>query len=108
MSRVEFGFCVAADHPSLPGHFPGNPIVPGVLLLDQVMHALQQATGLQLSQLQQVKFISALLPGERAQVICEVEGARASFRVTVQRGEAAVPVAEGVGSLSPQLQGAPA
>jgi 3-hydroxyacyl-[acyl-carrier-protein] dehydratase len=97
MSRVEFSFCVTADHPSLPGHFPGSPIVPGVLLLDHVMRGLQQATGLTLSQLQQVKFISALLPDEQAHVVCEVDGTRASFRVTAQRSGAAVAVAEGVG-----------
>ena len=74
MSRVEFDFRVAADHPSLPGHFPGNPVVPGVLLLDRVMHGLQQATGLRLSHLKQVKFISALLPEEQAQAICEIDG----------------------------------
>ncbi len=102
MSRVEFGFIVAADHLSLPGHFPGNPIVPGVLLLDRVMHGLQEATGLRLSRLQQVKFTSALLPGERAQAVCEIDGSRASFRVSTQRHGAAAAVAEGVGSLSAQ------
>ena len=100
MSRIEFGFRVPADHPSLPGHFPGNPIVPGVLLLDGVMHALQQATGLRLSRLQQVKFIAALLPEEQAQAVCEIDGNRASFRVTAQRLGAAVAIAEGVGSLA--------
>lgn len=99
MSRVEFGFRVGADHASLPGHFPGNPIVPGVLLLDGVMHGLQQATGLRLSHLKQVRFTSALLPDEQAQVSCEVDGTRASFRVTAQRHGVAVAIAEGVGSL---------
>ena len=106
MSRVEFGFLVAADHLSLPGHFPGNPIVPGVLLLDQVMHGLKVETGLRFSRLQRVKFTSALLPGEHAQAVCEIDGSRASFRVSTQRNGAAVAVAEGVGSLS--AQGSPA
>jgi len=30
----------APGHPVFAGHFPGNPIVPGVLLLDEVHHAL--------------------------------------------------------------------
>ena len=28
------------EHPAFAGHFPGRPIVPGVLLLDAVLHAL--------------------------------------------------------------------
>ena len=28
---------IRADHPSLPGHFPGAPLVPGVVILDEVI-----------------------------------------------------------------------
>jgi len=31
---------IPEDHPSLSGHFPGNPIVPGVLLLEHVAQVL--------------------------------------------------------------------
>jgi 3-hydroxyacyl-[acyl-carrier-protein] dehydratase len=31
---------IPADHPSLPGHFPGAPIVPGVVILDEILAAL--------------------------------------------------------------------
>jgi 3-hydroxyacyl-[acyl-carrier-protein] dehydratase len=27
----------ASDHPTAPGHFPSNPIIPGALLLDAVV-----------------------------------------------------------------------
>jgi 3-hydroxymyristoyl/3-hydroxydecanoyl-(acyl carrier protein) dehydratase len=30
----------APDHPTAAGHFPGNPILPGALLLDEVVLAI--------------------------------------------------------------------
>ena len=103
MSRMEFDFRVAADHPSLPGHFPGRPVVPGVLLLDHVLQAVSRSMGQDVTRLRQVKFTSALLPGEHAHGSCEVEGTRVSFRVVTQRQGAEVTVAEGVGTLSAQV-----
>lgn len=107
MNRIEFQFRVPADHPSLPGHFPGNPIVPGVLLLDHVLHALRGLTGLDMSHLRQVKFSSALLPQEQAHAWWQIDGSRASFGVCAQRGGVMVAVAEGSGNLSSPLQDRP-
>ncbi len=36
---------VPADLPALVGHFPGRPIVPGVVLLDRVLLLAAQTTG---------------------------------------------------------------
>lgn len=36
---------IPAHHPSLPGHFPGAPIVPAVVILDEVFAALNEWRG---------------------------------------------------------------
>ena len=69
-------FTIPADHPSLPGHFPGRPLVPGVLLLDRVLEAIEAEHGaLGPLRLPQVKFLQPLLPGEQARVEFESAGA---------------------------------
>ena len=82
--RYEASFIVAADHPSLPGHFPGTPVVPGVVVLDHVLQAGErwQSRVLGVRVLKQVKFHSPLLPGERADISLEHEGDVLLFRVT--------------------------
>ncbi len=57
---------IPANHPAFAGHFPGTPIVPGVVLLDEVMHAIVVDTGLAATawQISSVKFLSPLKPGE--------------------------------------------
>ncbi len=65
-------FVIADDHPALPGHFPGRPIVPGVVILDRVLDAVEAAHGpLGALRLPQVKFLRPLLPGQVARVMVE-------------------------------------
>jgi len=75
-------FSIPHDHPSLPGHFPGRPIVPGVVLLERVLEAIELTHApLGALRLPQVKFMQPLLPGELAQVVLEGEAPRWRFRV---------------------------
>ena len=54
---------IHADHPSLPGHFPGAPLVPGVVILDEVVAALDEwRQNSQLTAIQNVKFLAPLKP----------------------------------------------
>jgi 3-hydroxyacyl-[acyl-carrier-protein] dehydratase len=65
-------FVVAHDHPCLPGHFPGRPIVPGVVVLDRVLAAIEAAHGdIGPLRLPQVKFLQPLSPGETARIDIE-------------------------------------
>lgn len=86
-------FNVAHDHPCLPGHFPGRPLVPGVLVLERVVAAIEAAHGpLPALRLPQVKFLRPLLPGQTAEIALEPLATRRwRFRVS----HAGAPVASG-------------
>ena len=76
-------FAIPHDHPSLPGHFPGRPVVPGVVLLDRVIEAIEATHGpLGAMRLPQVKFVQPLLPGEVASITIDGDADRWRFRVT--------------------------
>ena len=62
-------FIIPADHPCLPGHFPGQPIVPGVVVLDRVLAAIEAQHGaLGPLRMPQVKFLQPLLPEQPARI----------------------------------------
>lgn len=80
-------FVVDPTHPCLPGHFPGRPVVPGVVILDRVLDAIETAHGpLDALRLPQVKFVLPLLPGEVAEIV--LNGAAPRWRFRVLRGDA--------------------
>ncbi len=57
-------FAVPPDHPSLPGHFPGRPVVPGVVLLDAVF----KLAAMHPERLLRAKFAAPVEPGEEVEV----------------------------------------
>ena len=77
---------VDAAHPALPGHFPGHPLVPGVILLEQVALALRAWRGQRLAGLLEVKFMAPLLPDEAATVcLTETDALHSRFRFEIRR-----------------------
>lgn len=79
--RVRFD----AAHPSFAGHFPGRPIVAGVLLIEAAALALRDWRGLDLRQVVDAKFVAPLLPDQDAEVELVALDER-RFRFAVRRG----------------------
>jgi 3-hydroxymyristoyl/3-hydroxydecanoyl-(acyl carrier protein) dehydratase len=72
-------------HPALAGHFPGQPVVPGVVLLERVAAALQTWRGAGMAGFD-AKFLHPLLPGQRAAIELREHGKRVRFSVTSEDG----------------------
>ena len=95
-------FRIAADHPSLPGHFPGRPVVPGVVVLDRVLDAIEAAHGpLAGLRLPQVKFAQPLLPEQTARIeLNGLDGAAPRWRFRVLHGDTLLASGEVVADAS--------
>ena len=91
---------IAADHPVFAGHFPGTPILPGAVLLDETLRIIELDRTLNLTQWQlaSVKFQGVVRPGD-APVIEHSAAAGGTLKFTLRLSGRAVLT----GTLSPLI-----
>ena len=89
MTRIALS--IAADHPAFAGHFPMRPIVPGVVLLDESLRAIDAAVGAIVQarwRIGTAKFLSFVMPGEPVHLEYEHASSSGAFRLRVLVGMA--------------------
>lgn len=69
MKEVSKILSVPAEHPSYAGHFPGNPIVPGALLLQWLQVSVEQSLpGWNVVEAPSAKFLAEVKPGNQLNI----------------------------------------
>lgn len=76
MSALPLMLHVAPDHPAAAGHFSGNPIIPGALLLAAVVREIASSMGRQLdaATVKSAKFFHPVRPGDSVRIDYEISG----------------------------------
>ena len=81
---------IAPDHPAFAGHFPGQPLLPGVALLAEVLEAVLADPALAARvgpalRIGAAKFLAPVRPGARLTI--ELSGSAHGLRFEVREGE---------------------
>ena len=96
LSEIVETLRIPAAHPALPGHFPGHPVVPGVVLLDGIAAALERSGSGRLARIGAVKFLAPLRPDQQADLRITRDGQRVRFRIDRE----GTPILRGEGELA--------
>lgn len=79
---MTLSFTVPQQHPCFPAHFPGQPIVPGALLLQWIFTRVRnQYRGHTIATIRSMKFLESLHPGDpcRLELKCDAALQRLSI-----------------------------
>ena len=74
MDQFEAVFTLLADEPVFAGHFPDNPVFPGVLALALVRETVRHGDGAlwEVASIARQKLVRPLVPGDEVKVRCRV------------------------------------
>ena len=81
---------IAPDHPAFAGHFPGQPLLPGVALLAEVLEAVLDQPGLaalvgDAPRIGAAKFLAPVRPG--AQLALQLDATAHGVRFELREGD---------------------
>lgn len=62
---------LTADDPSVVGHFPGNPIIPGAVLLREVVRVVSADGEMRCCGIHAARFLYPARPGDRLAIVWE-------------------------------------
>ncbi len=66
-------YSVPANDPSAEGHFPGNPIIPGAVLLREVVRVLAAHGDAMCCEIRAARFLHPVRPGDRLAIVWEAK-----------------------------------
>jgi 3-hydroxymyristoyl/3-hydroxydecanoyl-(acyl carrier protein) dehydratase len=91
MEEIHYDFMIPSNHPALIDHFPGNPLVPGAVILDHVLLGCEPfaSDDLRSLALKEIKFKSPLRGHELAHVTYSESPMGLRFKVWVSDQEIA-------------------
>jgi 3-hydroxyacyl-[acyl-carrier-protein] dehydratase len=94
IERYRFSLELNPAHPIYAGHFPGNPVVPGVCQLQMISELLSSIKGgaVRLTHADNVKFLSLMVPEKKHIIDADIklkttENGEISANVLLQEGE---------------------
>jgi 3-hydroxyacyl-[acyl-carrier-protein] dehydratase len=76
----------SSDHPAAQGHFPGDPIIPGAVLLNETLRAITERLDAAPSvvHIRSAKFLHPTRPGDRVSIeFSSAAGGEVRFECTV-------------------------
>lgn len=84
MENFSFVLRIPSAHACYQDHFPGNPLVPGALLMCWLEDQLRDGYAMTLLGIKQIKFLAPVLPGYELHIAAKVTMEQLSVVATHQ------------------------